>query len=612
MFRTIARQSTSVPETRSRVLYLRLLHYSAPYWRIFALSILTMVLVAATEPMLPALMKPLLDGSFVDKDPNTIRYIPFAMVGLFLARGLFGFVSDYTLSWVSNRVVFDLRAEMFGRLVNLPTRYYDDASSGALISKVSYDVTGVTAAATSVLTVMVRDSFTVAGLLAWMFYLDWKLSLITLVIGPVIAVVIRSFSSRLRQVSRDAQHAMGDITHVLDEAIECHKVVKVFGGQEYERRHFGETIKRMRAFAMRHTIAAGASVPLVQLCAAVAVAVIVYFSTQRSGAGEVTVGSFVSFMTATLMLLSPLKRLTGVNASLQRGLAAAESVFSVIDEAPEDDSGTRKLERAQGRIEFEHLCFSYPNATRPALTDINLSIAPGETVALVGGSGGGKTTLANLIPRFYQPSAGRILLDGIDTQMLTLASLRANLALVSQEVVLFNDTVAANIAYGPLAGASESAIIAAAEAAHAMGFIGEMAQGMQTMIGENGVRLSGGQRQRLAIARALLKNAPVLILDEATSALDTESERVVQAALDTLMRGRTTLVIAHRLSTIEKADRIVVLQHGKIAEIGSHTELLALNGLYAYLYKIQFAVEDDSSGQQKNRARARAKPTPVL
>jgi subfamily B ATP-binding cassette protein MsbA len=601
-----------VPETQSRVLYVRLLRYVAPYWRMFAVSILTMVLVAATEPVFPALMKPLLDGSFVNRDPTTIRYIPFALVGLFLLRGVFGFISDYALSWVANIVVFDLRGEMFGRLVNLPTRYYDDASSGALISKVSYDVTGVTAAATTVLTVMVRDSLTVVGLLAWMFYLDWKLSLITLVIGPLIALVIQAFSSRLRQVSRDAQQAMGDITHVLDESIECHKVVKVFGGQEYEQRHFGEAIKRMRDFAMRQTIAAGASVPLVQVCAAIAVAVIVYYSTQKSGANGVSVGSFVSFMTATLMLLSPLKRLTGVNASLQRGLAAAESVFSFIDEPPEEDSGTQNIGRAQGRIEFDHLSFSYPNATRPALAGVDLNIAPGETIALVGGSGGGKTTLANLIPRFYQPSAGRILLDGFDTQTLTLASLRANIALVSQDVVLFNDTVAANIAYGPLAGASEAAITAAAEAAHALEFIREMPQGLQTMIGENGVRLSGGQRQRLAIARALLKNAPVLILDEATSALDTESERVVQAALDTLMQGRTTLIIAHRLSTIEKADRIVVLQQGKIAEIGSHTELLARNGLYAYLYKIQFSAEDAASGQGQDSARPLGRSSAAL
>jgi subfamily B ATP-binding cassette protein MsbA len=582
----------AISESKSRALYSRLLRYVVPYWRVFAIAILAMVGVAATEPMFPALMKPLLDGSFVDKDPTTIKLLPIALVGLFLVRGVIGFISDYALNWVANRVVLDLRGEMFGRMVNLPMRYYDDASSGALISKLAYDVLGVTAAATTVLTVLVRDSLTIVGLLGWMFYLDWKLSLITLVIAPVIALTIHAFSGRLREVSRGAQHAMGDVTHVLEEAIECHKVVKIFGGQQYEQKHFEDAIKRVRDLAMRQTIAAGASVPLVQVCAAIAVAVIVYYSTHD--AGGVTVGSFVSFMTATLMLLTPLKHLTGVNASLQRGLAAAESVFAIIDEKPEDDSGTVNMGRAQGRIDIEKLNFAYANSTRPALVDVNLSISPGQTIALVGASGGGKTTLANLIPRFYQPDSGRILLDGIDIQTLTLDSLRSNLALVSQDVVLFNDTVAANIAYGPLANSSEESIVAAAEAAHAMEFIREMPQGLQTMIGENGVRLSGGQRQRLAIARALLKNAPVLILDEATSALDTESERVVQAALETLMQGRTTLIIAHRLSTIEKADRIVVLQKGTIAETGSHAELIAHEGLYAYLYKIQFAVDGSS------------------
>jgi subfamily B ATP-binding cassette protein MsbA len=582
----------AISESKSRALYSRLLRYVVPYWRVFAIAILAMVGVAATEPMFPALMKPLLDGSFVDKDPTTIKLLPIALVGLFLVRGVIGFISDYALNWVANRVVLDLRGEMFARMVNLPMRYYDDASSGALISKLAYDVLGVTAAATTVLTVLVRDSLTIVGLLGWMFYLDWKLSLITLVIAPVIALTIHAFSGRLREVSRGAQHAMGDVTHVLEEAIECHKVVKIFGGQQYEQKHFEDAIKRVRDLAMRQTIAAGASVPLVQVCAAIAVAVIVYYSTHD--AGGVTVGSFVSFMTATLMLLTPLKHLTGVNASLQRGLAAAESVFAIIDEKPEDDSGTVNMGRAQGRIDIEKLNFAYANSTRPALVDVNLSISPGQTIALVGASGGGKTTLANLIPRFYQPDSGRILFDGIDIQTLTLDSLRSNLALVSQDVVLFNDTVAANIAYGPLANSSEESIVAAAEAAHAMEFIREMPQGLQTMIGENGVRLSGGQRQRLAIARALLKNAPVLILDEATSALDTESERVVQAALETLMQGRTTLIIAHRLSTIEKADRIVVLQKGTIAETGSHAELIAHEGLYAYLYKIQFAVDGSS------------------
>ena len=595
--------SYSATPLTSRELYIRLLGYVRPYWRIFALAILFMAISAATEPIFPALMKPLLDNGFGGKTTGVYNpwVLPLIIVGVFLLRGVFGFCADYALAWVSNKVVLDLRNDMFKRLVQLPTTFFDNQSSGAVMSRIAYDVTGVTGAATGVLTILIKDTLAVIGLLGWMFYLNWMLSLIALVMIPAIALAVLSFSKRLRATSRGVQRAMGEIMHVLEESIEAHKVVKIFGGQSYEGRRFADASGRQRSQSMRQTIAAAALGPIVQLFAALALATIITVAIQQSNTSDqTTVGSFVSFITAMLMLLAPLKRLTDINAPLQRGLAAAESVFDLINQTPEDDFGTTVLGRANGNVMFRNVHLRYPDASREALAGINLSLPGGKTVALVGTSGSGKTSLANLLPRFYHPTSGEILIDDHSIETLTLASLRANIALVSQDVVLFNDTVAANIAYG-LQGVTQESLEQAARAAHALEFIQTMPQGFATLIGENGVKLSGGQRQRLAIARAILKNAPILILDEATSALDTESERHVQAALDVLMKNRTTLVVAHRLSTIEHADRIVVLEAGRIVEEGCHAELLEKNAAYANFYRMQRTAEKQQENWQEKQ-----------
>ncbi|RKZ36109.1 MAG: lipid A export permease/ATP-binding protein MsbA [Gammaproteobacteria bacterium] len=573
----------------SKQLYLRLLKHVRPYWRTFALAIFSMVLVAATEPAIPALLKPVLDGSFVERDLSSVNLLAGILVAIFFVRGAASFISALAMAWVAGKLVMDLRRMIFEKLLRLPTPYYDKSASGTLISKVTFDVSQVTEAATYVLTVLVRDSLAIFGLVAWMLYLEWRLTMVALVTAPFVVFIVKRLSKRLRRMSVGLQGAMGDVTHVLQETIDGQKVVRVFGGQEYETNRFHSAINWARRYQMKFAVAANASSPIAQLLTAIALAAIVFIAAHQSAAGEITIGGFVSFFAAMVLLFSPLKRLTSINGPLQRGLAAAESVFALVDEKGEQDTGTRALGRATGRVEFRDLGFRYGEEQDPAIDNLSLVIEPGMTVALVGPSGGGKTTLVNLIPRFYNPTSGSISIDGVDTQELSLSSLRDNVALVSQDIVLFNDTIAANIAYGPLQGSARDDVVAAAQAAHAMEFIEQLPRGLDTNIGEDGVRLSGGQRQRIAITRAFLKDAPILILDEATSSLDSESELQIQAALEKLREGRTTIVIAHRLSTIQRADQIVVLADGRIAEFGTHATLLERNNLYAGLYRFQFA-----------------------
>ncbi len=580
-------------ERDSRTLYRRLLGHVAPYWRIFALSILAMVVLALTEPAIAAILKPTLDGTFVDKNVDTLGTMALVLVGLFFVRGVSGFVSSVCLAWVGHKLVMDLRVAVFDKLTCLPARYFDQTTTGSLISKVTFDAGQVAEAGTSVLTVLIRDSLAIIGLLAWMIYLNWKLTLVFLIAAPFVVAIVRYFSSRLRKMSKNLQTSMGEVTHVLDETISGQRIVRTFGGQEQERERFTSGVNRARQFQVKFASAAHAVAPIAQFVTALALAVLLYIAGRQFVEGEISPGTFMSFFAAMAMLFSPLKRLTSVNGPLQRGLAAADSVFGMIDEPAEADEGTRTLSRCRGHLEFKDVSFRYEKENSGGVTSLSFVIEPGETIALVGPSGGGKSTLVNLIPRFYTPDSGQILLDGVDTKTLTLASLRRQIGLVSQDVVIFNDTVRNNIAYGALAGADDSEVVKAAEAAHAREFIDTLPQGFDTVLGQRGVGLSGGQRQRIAIARAFLKDAPVLILDEATSALDSESERHIQEALEELRRGRTTIVIAHRLSTIEWADRILVMSGGRIVESGTHEKLLKINNLYAGLYRIQFARQSE-------------------
>ena len=568
----------------------RLAALHRPYQRRLIVAFFSMMVTAATEPVVPYIFKLLLDRGFATRPTFSLWLVPLAIIGIFAVRGVSTFTSTYTMTWVTSRLLNELRRQMFERLLDLPLGTYANQTVGKVINSMMFEVQQIVEMITKVFTSIVRSALTVLGLLAWLLYLNWALTLVTLVLLPLIAVVVRTTSKRLKKLNRASLGVNAELTQVIEEATRAQQVIKIFGGQAYEKARFHERAESLRNNTMRTTRMFAATVPITQVMTACAVALVVVMALVQSGNGDITVGGFVSFIMGMLMLLTPLKQLAEVNGPLQRGMAAAEAVFDLIDKPTERVGGIVLPGRAQGRIEFRAVDFTYPGRGKTVLEGIDLQVAPGETVAFVGMSGGGKSTLVNLIPGFYSPSQGRILLDGADIENLSLTSLRAQIALVSQNVVLFDDSVAANIAYGDPVP-DQLRIFAAAQAAHLADVVASLPEGLETRIGDNGSRLSGGQRQRLAIARAIYKDAPILILDEATSALDSESERAVQSALDTLMQGRTTFVIAHRLSTIERADRIVVLVHGKIVEIGTHAQLLTQNGTYANLYRLQFSGE---------------------
>jgi ATP-binding cassette, subfamily B, bacterial MsbA len=572
----------------SLLLYQRLLRYVRPYWWAFALAIVGMIVVAAGDVIMAYMVIPIV-RRLQNPDPAMTLQLPLAVVAVFLLRGIGSFMSEYGMAWTGHKVVFDLRRQMIDRMLSLPSPYFDAHPSGQLISKFTFDAYQLAAAASSAITTSIRGALTIAGSLGLLFWLNWRLTLISIIVMPLAAAVVRYFSRRLRRVARDVQQRTGAITHVLEEIVGGQRVVKIFSGQEYERKRAIVGANKLRHSMSKQSSADAAGSPLLQFVGACAVGFIVYLALKQSEAGGFDPAQFAAYVIALLTLLDRLRSLSSVNGNIQRGLAAAESIFGLIDEKPEQDHGTVILEKVRGELRFDRVSLRYAGSEKDALRDVSLVIAPGKRVALVGPSGGGKTSLVNLIPRFYEATAGRILLDGQGIDALTLANLRSHIALVSQDVMLFNDTVAANIAYGAMSDAPREVIERAATAAHALDFIRALPKGFDTVVGEDGIRLSGGQRQRIAIARAILKNARILILDEATSALDSESERHVQAAMDALMQGRTTIVIAHRLSTIERVDTIAVLDAGRVVEQGTHAELIARNGIYAKLHRIQFS-----------------------
>jgi len=568
--------------------YKRLWTYTRKYWLMFSVGILGVSLDAAMQAVFIRFVEPLIDRVFVAKDAEYGMWLAAGILGVVLLRILGHFSGAYGMEWTGRRVVADLRRELFSAYLHMPSTFFDRNSAGQLISKLAYNSEQVAHAATKAVTSAFRDIMLLVYLVIVMLSINVRLTAVLLILVPVVAGVVTIISRKFRKISRNIQDSMGDVAHVTEEAVVGQRVVKVFLGQETEKNRFELVNERTRRLQMRMVATHMLSSSVVQLAAGVAMVALMLIATRPTMLEQITAGAFTSIFFAMVATIPPLKRLTTVQAQMQKGIAAAESIFVIVDAEKEKDEGDHVVERVMGEVEFKNICFRYDNSHEAVLDDISLRFPAGSVTALVGHSGSGKTTLAGLLPRFYTYNAGQILLDGHDIASYRLDNLRQQIALVSQDVVLFNDTIAGNIAYGSLAGTDRDAIVRAAKSAHAMEFIDQLPEGLDTRLGESGTLLSGGQRQRLAIARALLKDAPVLILDEATSALDTESERAIQDALKEVMKDRTTLVIAHRLSTIENADQVIVLRKGRVVEQGTHDELLALGQAYARLYHTQF------------------------